>query len=236
MHLVDCSGVAAIIFGGVLNCLLADRRVGETRASRLATINALRFAHYGSRPGANRLPEIHMANVVSNGWASLHGPPFKAAIVRSSAPFWSELAHRFCTSESARDVCMRGVVSKLVEVYDILYNGPMFLPEAAMGQLRAACVAVGVNHMRLRELSRRSGTFAFQITPKVHKFQHIPQIAESINPRWCQCYGEESCVGTVVAAWKGSVSGRYRASVQRTVLVKRVTALLLRFEMALLEE
>lgn len=234
MHVVDCAGVANVVFGSVLVFLLADARLGPTKATRLERVNQLRVEHYDARPGSNRLPEIRATNVVADGWGNLHGPVFKAAIVRSAAPFFSELVHSFCVGNSSRDVCMRKVVSSFAEFYDLLYDGPMFLPQASMDRLRTVLLEFGLHFMRLRELARRSATLAWQVRPKVHKMQHMTLWAQSINPKYCQCYGEESCVGTVVKTWKGSVSGRYRGVVQRVVLVKRVTALLLRFELALL--
>ena len=42
-------------------------------------------------------------------------------------------------------------------------------------------------------------------------------------------------MGELVKTWQGSKAGRYFQVVQTTVLVKRLTGLLLRFELALLD-
>ena len=76
---------------------------------------------------------------------------------------------------------------------------------------------------------------AWQITPKVHKLQHVPMLAHGINPWPVQCYNEESHVGAAVKSWRGSAAGRYMLTVQEVVLIKRLVALLLRFELLALE-
>ena len=73
--------------GCILLSLLYDDRVGANRAERLRKIDADRLAHYAGRPGAYRLPKIFWKNVLLDGWANLHGQVFKAAIMRSAAPF-----------------------------------------------------------------------------------------------------------------------------------------------------
>lgn len=232
MHLADCKGVAALTFGGVLMHLLRDARLGQSKAARLDRINAERQAHYNQRPGVATLPRIMMGNVVQAGWGDLHGPAYKAANTRQASPFFRELVHKFCVSGSPCDQCLRSVVASLDNVYAVLYSAGAFLTQDSMETLRAHVLEFGLSYQRLRELSRRSEVSAFPVRPKIHKFQHIPFLAEFINPRVVQAYGEESLVGTVTKTWKGSVAGRYRARVQEMVLVKRVTALLLRFELA----
>ena len=45
-----------------------------------------------------------------------------------------------------------------------------------------------------------------------------------------QNYTEESSVGTVAKVWAHSANGRYRRTVQRMVLLKRLVALMIRLE------
>ena len=71
---------------------------------------------------------------------------------------------------------------------------------------------------------------AFDVTPKVHKLQHVPMVCEFVNMRFIQCYLEESAVGTTTRIWMKSMAGRWRRRVQRTVLAKRFLGLFLRFE------
>ena len=88
-------------------------------------------------------------------------------------------------------------------------------------------------YQRMREQSRRSGVYAFAITPKTHKVQHLPKLTTCINPVRVQVYSEESMMGSVTGTWRGSARGRYKEEVQRIVLVKQLTGVLLRFELAL---
>ena len=85
--------------------------------------------------------------------------------------------------------------------------------------------------MQLREVARQKGWLLWNVTPKVHKMQHVPLLASVINPRFVQNYAEESLIGTCTAIWARSVSGRYRSVAQRAVLAKKLTGLLLHFEL-----
>ena len=67
-------------------------------------------------------------------------------------------------------------------------------------------------------------------SPKVHISQHMASQVLVMNPRYCQNYTEESGIGSSTAVWRRSAVGRYRASAQRSVLLKRVAALFIRFE------
>ena len=84
--------------------------------------------------------------------------------------------------------------------------------------------------MRLREIARVKKWPLWNVTPKVHKMQHVPLLATVLNPRCVQNYAEESLIGTCTAIWARSVSGRYSTVAQRAVLAKRLTGLLLHFE------
>ena len=85
--------------------------------------------------------------------------------------------------------------------------------------------------MRLREIARVKKWPLWNVTPKVHKMQHVPLLATVLNPRCVQNYAEESLIGTCTAIWARSVAGRYRSVVQRAVLAKKLVGLLLHFEM-----
>ena len=85
--------------------------------------------------------------------------------------------------------------------------------------------------MRLREIARVKKWPLWNVTPKVHKMQHVPLLATVLNPRCVQNYAEESLIGTCTAIWARSVRGRYSNVVQKTVLAKKLTGLMLHFEM-----
>jgi hypothetical protein len=232
MHLLDCKGVTALVIGGCLHVLLRDPALGANMQARMHTINTLRETHYENRSRVNRLPKLLSSNCTSSdGWAVLSGKAIKAAMTRHSMPFWSEVVHRYCMSGLPKHRNLRELVDSLSEIYRVFYEGPMFLNSDDQGKLRVACSTFGVCYQRLRELHRQEQALAFNVVPKVHKVQHLPMHASVINPRFLQCYGEESLIGTSTRTYTGSMTGRYRGPIQRVFLVKRVTALLLRFEL-----
>ena len=233
MHLLECKGVSGLVFGSVLLWLTRDSRLGGNRDERLAAINTLRLLHYRARPGEVVLPKIYLSNITRDGWGNLSGPAYKAAITRHAAPFFRELVCRYCVGTRATDVCMRSIVVALDDMYTLLYQAPMFLTDDQELRFRTLVLDFGRPYTRLRELSRRSGVFGFSVTPKVHKVQHLPLLARCINPTRVQVYSEESMMGVVTKTWRGSARGRYKQHVQRIVLIKRLTGLLLRFELAL---
>ena len=232
MHLLDCNGVSSLVIGSTLMWLMADIRLGRNRAARLERVNGERAGFYEPKPGVSRLPMLKEKCFVQSGWGELHGPAFKAAVTRHAVPFFHELVCKYCTAATPRDTCLTQTLASLVKIYDVMYQSDTFLTPEAVVDLRAACVSFGEGYMRLRELSRRSGVLAFGMKPKVHKVQHLPFMSESINPRNVQCYSEESLMGSCVKTWKGTSHGRYKGTAQKVVLIKRVTAVILRLELA----
>ena len=235
MHLLDANGAANLVYGGTLMWLLADIRLGRNKARRLALINQERKAHYADRPGTSKLPHIREANVTAaDNWGNLHGPLYKAAIMRNAAPFFRFLVCKYCVGGSRKDVILRSLVCGFADIYVTLWTGPHFLDVAASAKLAEQVKQFGEDYMRAREYSRRAAWLSFPIRPKIHKIMHLPQIAGTVNPRHAQCYGEESAMGTVSTIYHGTAAGRYHRTIQRTVLIKRLTAVILKFELSLL--
>ena len=230
MHLLDCKGVAAITFGGLLTFLLSLRTLGPNRHARLAAVNAWATSWYDARPGSHRLPRIKESHLRIGGWAELHGPNVKAANTRHAAPLFADLARTYLTEITDRDVAARTVAIKLAELYDVLYAEPIFMSSRAVDRVKHICAEFGTSFMILRDICCRSSELSFSVKPKVHKMQHLPMLCTIINPRFVQCYGEESLIGTTVKVWKKSMSGRYESVVQRNVLTKRLLGLFLRLE------
>ncbi|CAK0847717.1 unnamed protein product [Prorocentrum cordatum] len=150
---------------------------------------------------------------------------------RCAAPFFRDVVFHYCGSMHDRDQQLRRLTAALDDLYTLLYDAPMFPPDATVVRVRQLCLAFGSACQRLRELSRRAGVFAFAVTPKVHEVQHIPLLTSCINPVRVQVYSEESMMGSVTGTWRGSKNGRCRQTVQKVVLIKQVTGLLLRFEL-----
>ena len=106
----------------------------------------------------------------------------------------------------------------------------MFLTEEELSTLQAHSIAFGLAYQGLRNLACTRAELLWPARPKVHKLQHVPELVGVINPVHAQYYGDESLMGASVAVWRRSMSGRYNNNIQRVVLTKRLTGLLLRLE------
>ena len=69
---------------------------------------------------------------------------------------------------------------------------------------------------------------AWHITPKIHVALHLPSQGRLINPRFTQCYGEESLVGRVTRIWRATANGPYSRTIQKQSLARYWTGLELR--------
>ena len=230
MHLADCKGVAANVFGGVMFCSLRCEDLGNNQGARLDALNGHMACFYDAHLGSHRLAPIKLSNIMLDGWAELHGPTVKAANTRAVALVFAYLAERFLVGLDQLYVSLRLLTSLLQEFYEIWYAEPLFMSENAIARIRHVCVDFGMHFQLLREYCREKHIFAFNVKPKVHNMQHIPMICEVINPRFIQCYGEESLIGTTTNFWKRSMNGRYNHLVQKSVLAKRYLGLLVTFE------
>jgi len=234
MHMLDCKGVAGIVYGSLLCYLSTLARLGPNIAARLLVINDERDEWYTRHPGMVRLPKIKEQHLrKADGWGELHGPAFKAAITRNASGFFLHIAIKLLTSENEhRDFerCMLRVVRSLHKLYALLWGRLRFLSQESIASLRDVCINFGENYMQCREHCRRECALLFNVSGKIHKMQHLPAMAEIMNPAWVACYGEESLVGTTVRTWKQSMHGRYQKNVQHRVLLKRLCGLALRLE------
>lgn len=185
---------------------------------------------YKRRPGSHRLPRIRVGNLVNDGWADLHGPGIKAANTRAAAGFFEDIAARYLSGGDKYGTHIVQVARSLNQFYTIIYSSERFMTDASIDRLKEVCIVFGGGFMRCRENARKQGELSWRVTPKVHKMQHIPAMCALMNPRFVSCYSEESQIGTTLRVWKRSVSGRYKAAVQRNVLTKRLLGLFLRLE------
>ena len=115
-------------------------------------------------------------------------------------------------------------------MYEIMYSAGLFFTPDETRRLRIALSRLGATIMELREECREVGLSAWNVTPKMHMIQHRHTYPCGVNPRWVQCYTAESSIGTTTAVWSRSASGRYRRTIQQVVLLKRLVALMIRFE------
>ena len=101
-----------------------------------------------------------------------------------------------------------------------------------MDRVHHLCLDFGQAYQRMRGFSLRSGVYAFAETPNTHKVQHLPLLAECINTVRVQVYIEASLMGSVTGTWLGAERGRHKHVVRKSVLVKQLTGVVLRFELA----
>ena len=229
MHLMDCKGVSGIFMGSAIAILMQRRGLGSNRTQRLQAINAHKAAWYTEHGEGitSRLPPLIPTSLVLDGWAELTGTVVKAAATRHAVPWCAALCRAHLTSGSEEDRVVIQMADDLVELYRILYSAGRFLTADEVRRLRDVCLSFGRGFQYMREYSRLNSECWFNVKPKVHKMQHLPMMAEALNPRYVQNYSEESLIGTSTKIWARSVAGRYKRGVQRTVLAKKAVALLL---------
>ena len=122
MHMVDCKGVAAWVFGGVLHYLLREPSLGNNKQERLDAVNQGRLVWYGQHRKIIKLPRILMASCQgSDGWADLSGPAFKAANTRAAARCFNHTSARHMQSCTVANRHARLARPSLVGFLDCLY-------------------------------------------------------------------------------------------------------------------
>jgi hypothetical protein len=231
MHLMDVSGVSAVIYSFVIHGLLKDPAMGANRAARLGAVNRYMKMWLEDNPGKGKLPRLLASNLVaSNKWWELHGPAIKAATTRNSAAMFAAMSrdHYDTTTRFGGLVCE--ITSKLEEWYLALKDAGMFMSDAELESFEQITLDLVTTLQTLRAEGQMQSTLTWHIKPKSHKLCHLPLYASLVNPRFVGCYKDESHVGTVCKAWKASMSGRFQDHVEKTVLVKRFLGVVIRYE------
>ena len=231
MHLLDCHGVTNNLGGSIIHYLVQScHALGRNQQVRMLAINTRMADWQRGQPGISRMPPLRLSNLVENEWSCLSGPVVKAANTRALTPFLQILAQECFTSGSEYDRLVQRVVKCLCRVYELLYSAGIFFLPDELAELRRCLIRFGTAWQQLRAIASRNGLMQWHMSPKLHISQHLATQAAIMNPRYCQNYTEESCIGSTTAVWRRSAVGRYRASAQRLVLIKRVVALFIRFE------
>ena len=89
-------------------------------------------------------------------------------------------------------------------------------------------LGVGKYLMVLRGLSSDEGALMWQVLPKAHYMQHLELQARVMNPRYTQNYCEESVVGRFTSIWRATAVGKYNRTIQHVLLIRYLTAFVLR--------
>ena len=172
IHLIDCHGVSAIVYGGVLGLILEERHLGRTQSDRLT---------FGSPDCA--------------------GTVIEAAAMRSAAPLFAELADAAFVGDNPRAAQARRLAELFDAFYTAVYAAPMFPSDSNIDRVRVITNEFGDVITRLRADSMHRNKLYFKITPKVHKLMHVPMYMEVVNPRWLQAYLGEGLIGSVTKIW-----------------------------------
>ena len=232
MHNLDCKGVTSIALGSFLMYVVTQHQFGANQGARMDFFNTELKTWYDARPGSNRLPTIRLTDITTDGWGDLHGAAIKAAMTRDSVAFFADFAQRFFSRERS---CYEGLIidlaAQLRDLYVILKGQGMFMTPASVRQLRQVCERFGSTFMQLRNQAMVDHRLAWQVTPKVHKMQHLPSMAKLLNPGEISCYMDEGSIGSTTKVWKRSLAGRHGEVNQRNVLAKRVLGVLVRLEL-----
>ena len=229
LHVWDHHGILSIIAGSFLHRLTrTESRLGSTVDKRLDAINLLMDDFYSRHPVSARLPSIRDSNLVdSTGWCTLHGSVVKAANSRHLHGFLAELANRFCDSKVAplciEHASIRKVCSSLDGFYKLMYSSGMFMTNQQVRELKTYVDRIGRHMQLLRSIAEEANLRYYQITPNVHYGMHWPEQAQLINPRFVQCYGDESLIGRMTEIWEASCNGPFVNTQQKVVAFKWLT-------------
>ena len=232
MHLMDCHGVAGIFMGSAIATLMTKPALGANKRLRLKAINDHRAAWYRANPTTSKLPALIPSSLILDGWAELTGNAVKSAATRHAVPWCRDLCREQLTSGSVEDQLIIQMADDLVQLYAILYGAGRFLSDRESRQLQDVCLRFGRAFQQMRQHCLVRNELRFNVKPKVHKMQHLPMISAVLNPRYVQVYGEESLIGTTTKIWARCVAGPHHRTAQKSVLAKRVVALLLHLHAA----
>ena len=226
MHVKDLRGTTAIACGSVIHGLVKrSALLGGTQQGRLDVINAEMKAFQSAENTESRMPELRLDDLVLSGWSTLSGKLVKAANTRHMLHFVLHLVRAHIPPVDAFAKSVHKVITELNNIEAIIYGADMFMTDDELNQLREAWLRVGRHWQYLRHLSAVAEQNEWQITPKVHYAQHIPEQCALINARAVQCYQSESLIGRVALVWKSCASGPYEGNIQKSALIKHLVAL-----------
>ena len=141
------------------------------------------------------------------------------------------MCKRYFVSGSPHHDNLLALNKAMEDFYEVMYAEPMFMSSDGFAKFKDATLRFGRTYQLARQFAMHENHLDFIVRPKVHKMQHLPMLATLINPRFAQNYAAESGIGTITRTWRGSANGRYRKNAQKTVLIKRIAAVLLKLEL-----
>ena len=141
------------------------------------------------------------------------------------------MAFTYLVSGSQRDVSICKALDSLNAAVDILYAGAIFLSPSELQAFTKHVLRFG-RHLQwlAKHSSEVAGDCGWIVKPKAHFWQHMPEQAALVNPRYVQCYLEEGLVGKVCEVYLSCANGPSNpAEMEATALTKYLIGLTLRF-------
>ena len=229
MHAKDLKGLTAIAAGSTIMHLITHcSRLGDNQQTRLDTLNREMRRFQINNRTRHLMPMLRLTDLKDQGWHMMSGPLVKAANSRALVPFLKYAAHEYLAPHGGYANETKKVFDSLFEIERIMYSSGMFFTDAQKLEFSEQFLKLGRAWMFLRHNCHTRGVDAWQVRPKVHICMHLPAQGDLINPRFCQCYAEESLMGRVARLWRSAASGPYHASIQLSCCARYWTGLEIR--------
>ena len=160
----------------------------------------------------------------------------KAANNRHLSGWLVDLAVEFfdATAPSPKAVehaCIRKLTKSLDNTYKTMYSSGMFFTAEEHSRFTNDVQRTGKYLNALRFIAKGQHELYWNITPKCHYFLHLPTQGLVMNPRFTQCYHEESLIGKVSLMWEAATNGPYKSVVQRNVMIRCLVLLATRLNL-----
>lgn len=229
MHVLDLKGVIAHAAGSLLMHFVSNySSLGTTQQQRLDSLNQDMKTFQQNNGTRYLMPALRLTDLKKDTWHCLSGPLIKAANTRALIPWLRHIANEKLSPHGAYAVAARRIFDCLFEIEHIMYSASYFFTADEHARFEEAFFRLGENWMYLRNASRLARVDAWQVSPKVHLAMHLPYQARLINPRFVQCYSEESLVGKITKMWHATAHGPYKRGMQISCLMRYWTGLELR--------
>ena len=184
MHGMDHKGVYGVIFASVVLHLVyndGEPTLGATQPERLNTVNHRLDNFYIEGGVSNRLDQLEMKNLSSDGpatYAALCGPTVKAANTRHAMPFLKDLANRHLTSATNADhVIIHQLLNHTMEFHRLSYSSGTFFTPEELAAYDEAAKGMGKYMQLLRNRAKAAKQLlkptSCSISPKRHDSFHL---------------------------------------------------------------
>ena len=201
-----CLGVSAHATGSALVDIIDQRTPGTTMTQRLRALWQRIRTHYSTMHTANRLNNLRLSMFVKTGkFAELSA---RGAEVRSLVPVLAAI----CEEDLKRTPSLLAahrfeVLSHLSSVYDIFDRNGFQISEEDKVSLDNHVRGCAMHFKVLARNAIRLGKLRWQLTVKMHFFQHIAHQSRFLNPRFGWTYQYENFVQKLLRVSRACAKG-----------------------------